>query len=102
MTKSIKDDDFSKIIISAGAHELESLNAENKRTCGNNGHFTEANYPFQIKPNFSTLGSIIENSSNGSRIAFTPNDSIRDLLGFKPKLNEEYNLSEYPVDFFII
>ena len=31
--------------------------------------------------------------------AFTPDDSIRDLLGFKPKaVNDEYNTSDYPVD----
>ena len=63
--------------------------------------FTEPNYPFLIQPNFSTLGSTIEISSNitGCQIAFTPDDSIRDLLGFKPKvIHEEYNLSDYPVD----
>ena len=58
------------------------------------------NYPFKIKPNFSTLGSIIEiDVGIGRKIDFTPNDSIRDFLGFKPKvLQEEYILSDYPVD----
>ena len=33
-------------------------------------------------------------------MAFTPNDSIGELLGFKPKvINEDYNLSDYSVDF---
>ena len=65
------------------------------------GYFTGPTHPFKIKPNFSTLGSIIEISSNinGSQIAFTPDDSIRYLLGFKPKvIHEEQNLSDYPVD----
>ena len=54
-----------------------------------------------MKPNIRNLGSIIEISSNitGSQIAFTPNDSIGDLLGFKPKvMHEEYILSGYPID----
>ena len=45
-------------------------------------HYTEANYPFTIKPNFSTLGSIIEISTQGPVISFVPDDSRRDLLGF--------------------
>ena len=47
------------------------------------------------------MGCVIEVSSNitGSQVAFTPDDTIRDLLGFKPKvLHQEYNLSDYPVD----
>ena len=48
-----------------------------------------------------TSCSQIEISSNitGSQIAFTPDDIIRDLLGFKPKvIHEEYKKSDYPVD----
>ena len=94
--KSNNDDDFSKIINSQGAYEIESSNNEIKRIIIEGGQFTEADYPFTIKPNFLTLGSIIEISSNGSLIALTPNDSIRDLLGFKTKvIHEDYNLSDY-------
>ena len=93
--------DVSVISISKGAYEIESLNDEIKRIIIEEGYFREATYSFTIKPNFSTLGSIIENSSantnDRSLIDFRPNDSIRDLLGFKPKLlHEEYNLSDYP------
>ena len=55
-----------------------------------------------MKPNLSTLGSIIEISSNitGSQMVITPNDSIRGLMGFKPKvIHEEYILSDYQVIF---
>ena len=99
-TTSVTDIEPSFIIIPPGAYELESLDDEIKRICILDGHFTESNYPFKIKPNFSTLGSIIEiDVGIGRKIDFTPNDSTRDLLGFKPKvLTEEYNLSEYPVD----
>ena len=79
----------------------ESLNNEIKRIVIAEMYFKEATYSFTIKSKFTTLGSIIETSSNnnGSQIAFTPDDSIRDLLGFKPKvIHEEYNLSDYPVD----
>ena len=88
------------IFIAPGAYDLGHLDAEIKRICINDGHFTESTYPFKIKSNFSTLESIIEIDVRPERqIIFTPNDSIRDLLGFKPKvLVEEYNLSDYPVD----
>ena len=99
-TDSLNDLEPTFIIIAPGAYELEHLDAEIKRICINDGHFTESIYPFKIKPNFSTLGGIIEiDVRPGRQIIFTPNDSIRDLLGFKPKvLVEEYKLSDYPVD----
>ena len=56
-------------------------------------------YPFTIKPNFSTLGSIIEISTEGPKITFVPDNSLRDLLGFnKATIYEEYNLSPNLVD----
>ena len=102
--KSLSDDlDLIVVSVYPGAYEIESLNKEIKRIVIEKGYFTEATYPFTIKPNFSTLGSIIENSSantnDRSFIDFRPNNSMRDLLGFKPKiLHEEYNLSDYPVN----
>ena len=62
-------------------------------------HYTEAKYPFKIKPNFSTIGSIIEISPQGPRLSFMFDDSIKDLLGFHAiTLYEEYKLSTNPVD----
>ena len=58
--KSITGEGFIHITIPPGAYEVESLNIELKRIIINEKHFTAANYPFTIKPNFSTLGSIIE------------------------------------------
>ena len=80
--KSITDDGHIKISIPPGAYEIESLNREIKRIIIDEGHYTEVSYPFTIKPNFSTLGSIIEISTEGPIITFVPDDSIRDLLGF--------------------
>ena len=99
-TKSISDeDDFVQITISPGAYELENLSNEIKRINIDEEHYTEANYPFKIKPNFSTLGSIIEISTQGPVITFVPDDSIRDLLGFnKTTIFEDYKLSPNPVD----
>ena len=99
-TTSISDIEPSFIIIPPAAYELERLDDEIKRNCIILGHFSESNYPFKIKPNFSTLGSIIEiDVGIGRQIDFNPDDSIRDLLGFKPKtLNKEYTLSDHPVD----
>ena len=98
-TRSITEDGFIQITIPPGAYELENLNNEIKRIIINEEYYTEANYPFLIKPNFSTLGSIIEISTQGPIITFIPDDSIGDLLGFnKTTINEEYNLSPNPVD----
>ena len=98
--KSISDEDgYIIITIPVGAYELENLNNEIKRIIIDEGHYTEATYPFTIKPNFSTLGSIIEISTQGPIITFIPDDSIRDLLGFnKTTIFEEYNLSPNPID----
>ena len=99
-TKSNADDNhFIKITIILGAYEIESLNDEIKRIIIDEGHYTEANYPFKIKPNFSTLGSIIGISNPESVISFKPNDNIGFLLGFnKRTIYEEYNFSDNPVD----
>ena len=98
--KSITDrDGYTIITIPTGAYEIESLNNEIKRIIIDEEYYTEANYPFSIKPNFSTLGSIIEISTQGPVITFIPDDSIRNLLGFnKTTIFEEYNLSPNPVD----
>ena len=70
-----------------------------KRIISDECHYTETNFPFTIKPNFSTLGSIIEISFQRPVITFVPDDSIRDLLGFiKTTIFEEYYLSPHPVD----
>ena len=97
--KSITDDDYIKRTIPPGAYEIESLNNEIKRIIIDNEHYTETNYLFNIKPNFSTLGSNIEISIQEPVITFAPDDSIGDLLGFnKTTIIEEYNLSQNPVD----
>ena len=97
--KSIIDGDFIGITLPPGAYEIESLNKEIKRTIVDQGHFTETNYPFLIKPNFLTLGSIIEIRPQGSVISFAAGDSVRNILGFhETLLYKEYNLSDNPVD----
>ena len=99
-TKSITDrDHYIMITIPQGAYEIESLDDEIRRIIINDMHFSEENYPFKIRPNFSTLGSIIEISNEESAISFRPDDSIGSLLGFnKRTIYEEYNLSDNPVD----
>ena len=99
-TNSFSDEyGFIQITIPPGAYESESLNNEIKRNIIDEEHYTESNYPFTIKPNFSTLGSNIEISTQGPVITFVPDDSIGDLLAFnKTTIYEEYNLSPNPVD----
>ena len=100
-TKSVQDDNFTQISIPPGAYEIASVDKEVKRTIFPEGHSTESTYPFKLKPNFSTLGSFKAISSNirSSQIAFTPDDSIRDHLGFKAVVFFEiFNLSPNPVD----
>ena len=93
------DDDLIQIVLPQGAYEIESLDKEIKRLIIDQEHYTTVNYPFKIKPNFSTLGSIIEISTQGPIITFTPDDSIGNFLGFdKTSIYEEYNLSPKPVD----
>ena len=75
------------------------MNKEIKRIIIEAGHYTEVDYPFTIKPSFSTLGSIIQISTQGPTITFEPDDSIRDLLGFiRTTIYGEHNLSPNPVD----
>ena len=61
-TVLIKDDVFNRITNLPGAYEIESRNSEIKRI-NIEEYFTEANYPFTIKLNFSTLSTIIETST---------------------------------------
>ena len=97
--KSISDDEHIQITIRPGVYEIEALNDEIKRIIINEGHYTELDYPFYIKPDFNTLGSIIEISPQGSVISFVPNDSIGELLGFNnTSIYGEYNFSQNPVD----
>ena len=75
------------------------MNNEIKRIIIDEEHYTEIHYPFLFKPNFSTLGSIIEIYTRGPVITFVHDDSMGDLLGFnKTKIFEEYKLSPNPVD----
>ena len=87
------------LTIPPGSYEIESLNDELKRIIIDSEFLSSENYPFEIKPNFSTLGSIIVISNQESAISFRASDSIGSLLGFnKRTIYEEYNLSDNPVD----
>ena len=97
--KAIKDEDFIQTAIPPGAYEIESLNNEIKRTSFEKSHYTDTEYPFRIKQNFSTLGSIVEKLSPGSMISFVFDDSVGILLGFNEILMwAKYILSNNPVD----
>ena len=97
--KSLIEEDFIQITIPSRAYELETLNDEIKRIIIDKGHYTEAEYPFTIKPNFSTLCSITQIKPQGAIVGFVFNDGIRNLLGFQENmLFKEYNLSDNPVD----
>ena len=93
--KTISEEDgFVQITILRRTYGIEALNDEIKRIIIDEEHYTEANYPFKIKPNFSTLGSIIEISPQIPIISFMFDDSMKDLLEFHAiTLYEEYNLS---------
>ena len=98
--KSISDENgLIQILIPKGAHQLESLNNEIKSIIIEEEHYTGANYPITLKLNFSTLGSIIEISTQGPLFSFVPDDSMRVFFGFSATtIYEEYNLSPNPVD----
>ena len=97
--KAIKDEDFVQIRIPPGAYEIESLDDEIRRIIIGKGHYSESDYPFRIKPNFSTLGSIVEILTTGPQISFVFDDRIGNLLGFNEILVwGKYNLSDNPAD----
>ena len=58
--KSLIEEDFIQSRIPNGTYEIESLNNESKQNIIDKEYYSESNYAFPIKPNFSTLGSIIE------------------------------------------
>ena len=93
------EDGFIQITIRQGAYEIEAINNEINRITIDEGHYTEINYSFTIKPNFSTLGSFVEISPEGPINSFMFDDSMRDILGSNARtLCEEYNISSNPVD----
>ena len=97
--ESMSDEDHIQITIRPGVYEIKALNNEIKRIVIDEGHYTEVDYLFFIKPDFNTLGSIIEISPPGPVISFVPNDSTGELFGFdKTTIYEEYNFLPNPVD----
>ena len=80
LLKSITDNGHIQISIPPGAYEIESLKNEIKSITIDQQHYTETNFPFHIKPNFSTFGSLIEISTQGPVIKFAPDDNIGDFL----------------------
>ena len=75
------------------------MNDEIKRNIIDKGFYSENEYPFTIKPSFSTLVSILQISPQGPIIGFVFDAIIGTLLGFdETMLWEEYNLSKIPVD----
>ena len=94
--KSITEDDgLIQITTPPGVYEIETLDKEIKRIIIDEEHYTEANYPFKIKPNFSTLGSIVEISPQGPIISFMFDDSIRDLLGLNARTLHEIHFIKH-------
>ena len=81
--KSMTDKNgYIQIQLPNGAYKLVNLNIKIKKIIIEEEHYTESNYPFTIQPNFSTLESIIEMSTQGPVITFVPDDSPRDLFEF--------------------
>ena len=75
------------------------MNNEIKRTIIDEDHYTKDEYPFTIKPKFSTLGSIIENEPQGPMSGFVFNDNIGNLLELNETiLYKEYNISPNSVE----
>ena len=97
--KSITDEAFIQFRISNGAYEVESLNTEIKRNIIDKEYYSEDDYPFIIKLNISTLGSIVQLLKPTGVIGFVFDDKIGNLLGFdETLLYKAYNLSHNPVD----
>ena len=75
------------------------MNEEFKKIIIDEGFYSEKDYPITIKPNFSTLSSIIQIQPQGPIIGFVFDDTVGDLLGFNETiLWEENYLSPNRVD----
>ena len=98
--KSISDEDsFILILIPKSGYELKSINNDINRIIIDEDQYTEANFPFTIKPYFSALVPKIEMSTQGTVTSVVPGDSKRDLFGFNAAtIYEESCLSPDPVD----
>ena len=60
LKKSITGGDYLiQFTLAPGAYEIENMKFEIRRIIIDEVQFTEADYPFTIKPNFTTLGSTI-------------------------------------------
>ena len=95
------EDGFIQITVPPSDYEIEALNKEIKGSITEKGCFTQTDYPFTIKPNISTLGSIIKISYQGKLIRFLPYDRLPDLLGSNAtKLHEEYSRSRNAIDVY--
>ena len=76
------------------------MNTETKRNIIAKGQYSEKEYPFMIKPNFSTLCSILEIKPQGPIIGLLFEDSTGELLGFNETiLWKEYTLSPNIISF---
>ena len=60
-------------------YEIESLDKEIRRTIIDEGYYSEVEYPFKIKPNFSVLGSLIESQAQGPKFGSVFDDTIGNL-----------------------
>ena len=67
---------FIKITTPKGSYELENLKNQIKKNFLEKRHFSEADFWFTFKPNFSTLRFLIESSRQDPLNSFTPEDSI--------------------------
>ena len=89
---------INDIVFPKGAYELEAIDLEIKRLMVLNGDSDDETFPFSIKPNFTTQGSIIE-VEDGWEVDFTHGGTIRNILGFDARIvSQKYNLSDHPVD----
>ena len=89
---------FIQVTTKPGAYEVEVLDNETRRSFFTEASFSEVDYPFTIKLKFSTLGFDMEVSRH-EEFSFTPDGSIRYLLGFNSgTIYEERNISPVPVD----
>ena len=71
LLNSVTDEDgYIQNCTPPGAYEIDILNIEIKGNIIDEEHYTELGYPFTLKPNFSTLGPIIEKSTQRTVITF--------------------------------
>src|SRR5438093_6814498 len=93
---------WTTIKLESGAYEMKQINDEIRRLMVVHKHYddkaTPHNHYINIGVNLSTFKSFVEITNPAFKVSFREEKTIRELLGFKPKIvSQGYNISDSTV-----